>query len=404
MCESRKLNKVMGLTPTPPGNNLLKKEELDNPEKVYPLDLYLCNNCGHLQLGHVVDPQILYQCDYSYVSATSQKFVSHLSNFADEMVERFQITPDSLIADIGSNDGTCLSFFQKNGMRVLGIDPATKIAEKANNSGIETIADFFSFKLAKLLRAKFGPATFITSHNACAHIDNLDDVIKGVNHWLDKNGIFVLEVGYLYDIYSNIWFDTIYHEHLDFHTIGPMVNLFERFDMEVIDAQRVSPQGGSIRVITQKKGNKQINNKSVEELKKLEISTGLYEENTYLEFDRRISNVRRQLLSLLNKLKKTGKVIAGYGAPTKATTLMTHFQLGSNLIDFIVEDNPLKQGLYTPISHIPIFNADTLYERKPDYVLILAWNFSDSIMKIHQKYRNEIGKFILPMPIPKIAK
>ena len=143
---------------------------------------------------------------------------------------------------------------------------------------------------------------------------------------------------------------------------------------------------------------------SNEELKKLEISTGLYEENTYLEFDRRISNVRRQLLSLLNKLKKTGKVIAGYGAPTKATTLMTHFQLGSNLIDFIVEDNPLKQGLYTPISHIPIFNADTLYERKPDYVLILAWNFSDSIMKIHQKYRDEIGKFILPMPIPKIAK
>ena len=403
MCAGEQVQKVMELTPTPPGNNFLKEHEIGNPEPVYPLDLYLCEECGHVQLGHVVDPKILYQNDYSYVSATSAFFVAHLEDYASSMIGRFGLTPDTLVSDIGSNDGTCLRFFQKGGMKVLGVDPATEIAARATESGVETVADFFSYDLAKRLRQEHGPAGFITSHNACAHIDNLDEVVRGVEHWLNDDGLFVLEVGYFLDVYSNVWFDTIYHEHVDYHTVEPFKYLFDRFGMEVIQVERVAPQGGSIRVMAQKKGGKHAKDGSVEALIELEHQTGLREVKTFSDYADRISNVRARLLETLRELKVDGKSIAGYGAPTKATTLMTHFKLGSELIDFIVDDNPLKQNFYSPLSHIPVLSAEMIYEKKPDYLLILAWNFANPIMKMHERYGREIGKFIVPMPEPGIV-
>jgi len=403
MCASNCLKYTMSLSPTPPGNDFLSKDELGRDEQIYPLDLYFCEDCYHVQLGHVVDSQILYQKNYTYVSATSSKFVDHLKVYAEDMIRRFSLKSGDLVIDIGSNDGTCLSFFKANKMRVLGIDPATEIAQKATEMGVETIADFFSYDLAKRLHKKYGTAKYITSHNACAHIDDLFNVVKGVESLLDKDGVFVLEVGYLVDVYSNIWFDTIYHEHLDFHTVSPFEKLFERVGMEVISVQRISPQGGSIRVMAQKKNGKFKRDNSVNELIALENKLGLNKAETFLEFSKTISLLREKFQKLVYKLKANGKTIAGFGAPTKATTLMSHFGLDENVLDFIVDDNPLKQGLYTPITHIPVFSADALYERKPDYVLILAWNFAEPIMKMHRRYSQEIGQFILPMPIPQIV-
>ena len=403
MCDGNSLSKTVSLSPTPPGNDFLSEQELGRHEQLYPLDLYFCEDCYHVQLGHIVDPHILYQKNYTYVSATSKQFVDHLKNYAVDMIKRFNLKSNSLVVDIGSNDGTCLSFFQDNGMKVLGVDPATEIAQKATEDGIETINDFFSHNLAIKLRNEHGPANYITSHNACAHIDNLLDVIKGVACWLDESGIFVLEVGYLVDVYTNTWFDTIYHEHLDFHTVAPFEKLFERANMEVIGVDRISPQGGSIRVIAQKINGKFQRDDSVDELIKLEHELGLDKAKTFHEFEDKINIVREKLQKLVYELKANNKSIAGFGAPTKATTLMSHFGIDENILDFIVDDNPLKQGLYTPISHIPVLSADELYERKPDYVLILAWNFADPIMKNHKKYSEEIGQFILPMPIPQIV-
>jgi hypothetical protein len=402
MCGSKNLTKAMCLTPTPPGNDFLTQEELEKEEQTYPLDLYFCEDCNHLQLGHTVSPEILYQKNYSYVSATSSQFVQHLQTYANDMIKRFKIKPGMLVSDIGSNDGTCLSFFQDKGMKVLGIDPAKEIAKKASKNGVETVGDFFSFKLSKELRKRYGSANFITSHNACAHIDDLLDVVKGIEHWLDKDGIFVLEVGYFVDVYNNTWFDTIYHEHVDYHTVAPFDHLFAQVDMEVISVQRVSPQGGSIRVMAQKIGGKFQRDNSVNELIKLESKLGLNKSETLKEFDTNISKVSKDLQKLLFSLKSEGKTIAGFGAPTKATTLMTHFGIDENILDFIVDDNPLKQGLYTPLSHIPVFPVDELYEKKPDYVLILAWNFAEPIMKMHKRYSDDIGNFILPMPDPKV--
>ena len=403
MCGEGSLTKAMSLTPTPPGNDFLTKEELGRDEPVYPLDLYFCEACHHIQLGHVVDPKILYQKNYSYVSATSAYFVNHLKHYAKDMVERFDLKPGDLAVDIGSNDGTCLSFFKDKGMKVVGVDPATEIAGKATENGIDTIADFFGYKLAVELRKKYGTAKYITSHNACAHIDNLFDVVKGVEHWLDADGVFVLEVGYFVDVYSNTWFDTVYHEHVDYHTVAPFEKLFNRVGMELISVERISPQGGSIRVMAQKKGGIIKRDDSVDELIALEAKLGLDKAETLRKLNHKISQVRDKLHNLIHSLKADGKSIAGFGAPTKATTLMAHFGLDATVLDFIVDDNPLKQGLFTPITHIPVLSTDALYKMKPDYVLILAWNFAEPIMQMHKKYSEQVGQFILPMPNPEIV-
>lgn len=403
MCLSKMLQCVVELTPTPPGNNFLEEDEIGQDEAKYPLELYFCKKCHHLQLGHVVDPGTLYQNDYSYVSATSSQFVKHLSDFASFAIDKFGLKKNNRVIDIGSNDGTCLRFFKNNGMRVLGVDPATNIANKATASGIETIADFFSLPLAQRIKQEHGSANFITSHNACAHIDDLDSVIAGVEHLLSDDGVFSMEVGYLYDVYTNTWFDTIYHEHLDYHSVEPLKHLFSRFNMEVISVKRISPQGGSIRVMTQKVGGKHSKDETESELIKLEKSSGLDKAETFTMFSGHINEVRDELNKLIKELKETGKTIAGFGAPTKATTLMAHFNLGKNELDFIVDDNPLKQNLYSPGSHIPVYSADTIYEKKPDYLLVLAWNFAEPIMKNHQRYLEQGGKFILPMPKPQVV-
>lgn len=405
MCESANLEKVMALTPTPPGNNFLSQHELDLPEPAYPLDLYFCRECHHVQLGHVVDPKILYQKDYFYVSGTSSKFVEHLRDYADDMVRRFELKPGALVVDIGSNDGTCLRSFRQAGItRVLGVDPATKIARRATESGIETVGDFFSYDLAVELREKHGLATFITSHNACAHIDHLDDVIRGGRHWLADDGLFVLEVGYLLDVYENVWFDTIYHEHLDFHTVAPFKKLFARTGMEMIGVQRVSPQGGSIRVMAQKAGGPRRADGSVEALIELEQAKSLDKPETFVQFGLRINEVGTLLRSLVQSLKARGKTIAGYGAATKSTTLLAHFGLGKDDLAFIVDDNPLKQGLFSPAAHIPVVAVEELRHRRPDYLLILAWNFAEPIMANNQWYEDQGGKFIVPMPAPRIVE
>lgn len=402
MCDGADLARVMTLTPTPPGNTLLTEQQLGRAETRYPLDLYFCRACTHVQLGHVVDPAILYQNHYLYVSGTSQQFVRHLEEYAAAMAKRFHLPNGALIADIGSNDGTCLRSFKQLGMKVIGVDPATEIARAATNSGIETVGAFFSRALAEELREKYGPAAFITSHNACAHIDHLDDVVRGVAHWLDNDGVFVLEVGYFVDVFTNYFFDTIYHEHLDYHTVAPFERLLARTGMELISAQRISPQGGSIRIMAQKAAGPLKPDASVGELIALEKSLGLDRAETIRTFGEKIAKLGEKLRSLLGSLKSEGKSIAAYGAPTKAVTLLSHFGIGAAELDFVVEDNPLKHGLFLPVSHLPVVPTEELYLRRPDYALILAWNFAAPIMTMHRRYADQGGRFIVPMPDPRI--
>lgn len=402
LCGCRQMERVMELVPTPPGNHFVAMHDLGVTQQSYPLDLEFCHDCHHLQLGHVVHPEILYQRNYSYVSGTSPVFVKHLKEYASFIVERFNLKQVGLVVDIGSNDGTALGFFKEAGYKVLGIDPATEIVEIANERGVESICDFFGLEVAKKYAPVYGKAQLITSHNACAHIDDLRSVIEGIDHWLADDGIFVVEVGYLLDIIQNGWFDTIYHEHLDFHSVEPFVGFFRRCGLEVIYAQRISPQGGSIRLVAQKIGGPRKPDQSVEELIRIEHAMGLDRLETFKEFAQRIDAIGIKLSQLVHELKQKGSAIAGFGAPTKATTLLSHFRIGQAL-DFLVDENPLKQNLYSPGHHIPVYSADELYRRKPDYLLILAWNFADNIMERHLAFREQGGRFILPMPVPKIC-
>ncbi|MBI4678530.1 MAG: class I SAM-dependent methyltransferase [Elusimicrobia bacterium] len=397
LCGGSKLVEVLKLTPTPPANAFVKASEISRPQQTFPLDFFLCQDCGHLQLLDVVDPAVLFE-DYVYVSGTSPVFVKHFETYAESVISRFSVQPGSLVVDIGSNDGTLLRFFKDAGMKALGVDPAKEIARGATASGIETLPVFFTGKLAGELRVQRGPASVVTANNVFAHADDLKGMLSGVRALLADDGVFVFEVSYLLDVYTKTLFDTMYHEHLAYHSVRPLRDFFKAHGMELISAIRVESHGGSLRGVAQLAGGPRRPDPSVDELIALEAKLGLQTAESLKSFGAKIDAVKTSLQKLLKDLKGQGKSIAGFGAPAKATTLMYHFGLGPDLIDFIVDDSPWKQGLYSPGLHVPVTASQAIYERNPDCLLILAWNFAEPIMAKHKAFSDRGGRFIIPLP------
>jgi len=324
--------------------------------------------------------------------------IDHFEKYADEMISKFNLKKNSFILDIGSNDGTCLKAFKSRGMRVLGVDPADNIAEVANDNGIETICDFFNKDLAKKIKKKYGIPNLITSHNVLAHVDDFSGVIQSVSNLMGKETIFVFEVGYFKEVFKNLWFDTIYHEHLDYHTVKPLKLFFEKLNMILFDVEVKDVQGGSIRNYVQLAESQYKIESSVDKLISQELLVGLHDTKKLKTFQSRIEKIKKELSETLLSLKKNKKSIVGYGAPTKSTTLLNFFEIDSNFIDYIVDDNPLKQEKFSPLLHIPIKSSESLFSNQhPDYIIILAWNFADSIIdKI--RTMNFKGKYIIPLP------
>ncbi len=401
VCKGKDLSKVLTLGPTPLANAFLSKEEADSAESFYPLDLYFCNNCSFLQLGHVVSPEVLFK-NYVYVSSTSKVFISHFEEFAKDVFKRFKLDSKSLVIDIGSNDGILLKPFKKLGAKVLGIEPAKEIAKVARKEGVDTVSEFFSVNLAKRIVNKQGKAKIITATNVFAHIDDLDEVINGLNELLDDDGVFIMEAPYLVDFLEKRYFDLVYHEHLSYWAVKPLITLFRRFDMVLFDVQKVDVHGGTIRVFIKKQRGLYKIEKRVQDFLDFEKRAKLNDKKTYLDYSTKVSENKIELVSLLSSLKSKGKKIAAYGAPAKGNTLLNFFSIGTEILDYVVDDSPWKQGLYTPGKRIPVVSSKKMYEKKPDYMLILAWNFADSIIKMHEKYQSMGGKFIIPVPKPKI--
>ena len=397
LCGGKDLASVLKLTPTPPANAFVDNIALDTEQACFPLDVFFCSTCFHVQLLDVVDPGLLFE-NYVYVSGTSPAFVKHFSDYANAVTSRFGPAPGSLAVDIGSNDGTLLSAFKSLGMEVLGVDPAKDIAAKATEAGIETIADFFSPVLAKKIVEDRGLAAIVTANNVFAHADDLKGIVEGVRGLLAPDGVFVLEASYLANVVADTLFDTIYHEHLAYHSVKPLRRFFEASGMRLFAAERVSTHGGSLRGFAGLEGGPHDEDGSVAELIGLEEDMGLDRAETFVDFGKDIDALGAKLKALLADIKADGKTIAGFGAPAKATTLMYHFGIGSDEIDFIVDDSPLKQGLFSPGAHIPVLASDALYERQPDYVLILAWNFAEPIMDKHSAFLEGGGRFIVPLP------
>ena len=397
LCNSEKLCQCFKLEPTPPANAFVKKEHLDEPQTTFPLDVYFCENCYHVQLLDIVDPKELFE-NYVYVSGTSSTFVNHFEEYSKFIIKNYLSGDSSFVVDIGSNDGTLLQFFKKNGCHILGVDPAKKIANDATKNGIETLPLFFDDKVSKIIQNKYGSADVITANNVFAHIDNLTGFITNVRNLLTHNGIFSFEVSYLADVIQKTLFDMTYHEHLSYHSVLSLVPFFESNDMELIEAIRVDIHGGSLRGIVQLKNGPYKVGESVKNAIKIEKGLHLDKADTFQKFATDINEIKNKFQSLIIKLKQDGNTIAAYGAPAKATTLLYHFGIDSSTIDFIVDDSALKQGLYSPGKHIPILSPEAIYQKKPNYLIILAWNFTEEILKKHAKYKNEIGHFIVPLP------
>ncbi len=396
LCSSRNQKLVLQLEPTPIGDAYLTEDQLHTTQEVYPLDVFLCLNCGHVQLLDVIDPEALYG-DFIYETAISLGLVEHFQKYEEEVSSYLSLPKNSLVVDIGSNDGTLLNFFQKQSMRVLGIDPAREIARKATLAGIETLPRFFDANLAETIKSDRGEAFIVTANNAFANLDNLDDIMEGVRALLHPEGVFIVETGYLVDLVQNGIFDNIYHEHLGYFSVRPLMKFFKRHGMEIIHAQHLPTKGGSIRVMAQLQGQSRRASSDVHKFIEMEKSLSFDQPRPFQQFAQRLKQVRTELTELLGNIKASGKKIAGYGASVGSTTLLYHFHL-KPWIDFLIDDNPAKYNTFSPGLHIPTFSPEALRIEKPDYVVILAWRYARPIMRKNTKYLEAGGRFIVPYP------
>jgi SAM-dependent methyltransferase len=373
LCGSRNLELAVPLNPSPIADAYIPASKLGQPQELYPLDLYLCRDCGHVQNIDVVNPELLFR-DYLFTTGSSAGLVAHFRQYAADVVKTQGIQPGGLVVEIGSNDGSLLRFFkEEHGLRVLGIDPAREIARQATESGIETLPEFFNTTLAGRIRKDYGGASVFCANNVFAHADDLEDIVRGVREVLADDGVFVFEATYLVDFIDNLLFDTVYHEHVSYHSIEPLAKMFERLGMQLFDVQRIPTKGGSIRGYAQRKPEGGRPAKPVvAEMIAAERQRGFDKIDLYRNYAKRIDGCKAALGQLVDDELARGRLIAGYGASTTTTTLMWHFDLTRKL-SFVVDDNPKKYGLYCPACHIPVVPSDELYVRRPDLVVILAW-------------------------------
>ena len=400
LCESKNMELVIPLAPTPVAEKYLTKNQLNQKEMIYPLDLYMCKSCGHVQLLDIVDPKFLYS-NYTYSSGNSSGLVQHFKEYADKLIDKYKPKKNSLVVDIGSNDGTLLCFFKKYGLKVLGVDPAKEIAEKATLEGIKTLPEFMNMELSKRIKNEYGLAKIITANNAFAHTDDLIGMLKSIKALMCPDGIFVFEVSYLLDVIQKVLLGTIFHEHHSYHSLKPLIEFMKRYDMEIINVERVTIQGGSLIGTAQFVGGVYKISSSVKKLIELEEKHKLDNPETLKNFANIMRKLKEELGSMLAKYKKQGKTIAGFGAARSGTTLITQMGIGK-MLDFIVDDNPEKQGKFTPGDHILVRPTNTIYKKKPDYLFILAWIHAKKIIRDNKKYVDEGGHFIICFPEVKI--
>lgn len=375
------------------GNTALANEFLSDGKEqdTFPLDICQCFECGHYQLSESVDPERLFR-HYLYVAGTSVVNVQHFRDYAEDSVKRFNLKPGDLVVDIASNDGTLLAEFKRLGMRVLGVDPARNLATAATAAGIETIPEFFTVELARQIVASHGHAAFVTANNVLAHTDTIPEITEGVKRLLVSGGVFAFEVSYFKDVVEKLLFDTLYHEHSSYHLVLPLTLFFAEHYMSFFDVMHLPNHGGSIRAFV--RNGPELVSKRIKIAIRQECLAGLFTAGGLKTFAARLADLKEELISELRTFKMDGKSIAVYGMPAKATTLCYVFGLDKSFIDFAVDDAVLKQGTLSPGLHIPVLAPAAIYERKPDVLLVLAWNFQESIKRNHAAFK---GEWIVPL-------
>lgn len=404
LCDA-KIKKIISFGNLPLGNNFTKTLKESLKQKKYPLGLMRCINCNHFQLGVSVNPKLLYATNYTYLSGVGSTFIKHFREYVDWSIKEINLKKSDLVVDIGSNDGTCLSFFKRKKITVCGVDPAKKPSKIANANNIFTINNFFNKRIVNKIIKKFGKAKFITSHNVLAHISDIKTVFKDIFHLLDDDGYFCFEIGYFRSVLENNLFDTIYHEHLDYHHASPLVSFLNMNGFSVIKITKNDIQGGSIRILSKKSLGNSKNSLQVLNFCRKEKKSILFNNKKINKFVKEIDLNSKKIENLFNKLND--KKIIGFGAPTKATLLNKTFKINSETIGLTFEDNVLKQDKYLPCSEVKIISSNLVNEIIFDYIFIYAWNFSDDIIKKLRKYISKSKKkkyAIIPLPKLKIIK
>jgi SAM-dependent methyltransferase len=402
MCGNNNFYKFLDLGFSPPADQFRRKDQLREPDIYYPLEVMMCEDCGLAQLSHVVSPEILYRNDYPYESSTTRTGQVHWSEFASSVVKRFCLGQSDLVVDIGSNVGVLLSAFRSNGLRVQGVDPAANIVMIAKSNGIETICDFFNEDTVKLIVADKGHASVVTATNVFAHVDDLNSLMLAVSGLLSERGVFIFEAPYFVNLLKHNEYDTIYHEHLSYLSARPLIPFFRKYGMEVFDIEQRDIHGGSFRVYVGREGQWPVS-PVVDRLVQAEIEMGIYRQETLFKFSQAVRKNKDDLVWLLRSLKHHGKHIVAVSAPAKGMTLLNYCRLDNDVLDFVTEKSTLKIGRFTPGAHIPVVSDSELLVHQPDYALLLAWNFAEEIMKNLDEFRKRGGKFIIPIPSPRIV-
>jgi SAM-dependent methyltransferase len=401
LCDGDALGAIVDFGDVALGNNLLETAEEAREATGYPLVLMRCEACGHFQLGHAVDPKILYATNYTYLTGIGASFIKHLEDYAAWADAKGLLPKDALVVDVGSNDGTCLKMFKARGARVCGVDPAQMPARIANENGIDTFNMFFGAEAVAKIKAKHGAADYVTSHNVLAHVDDLAATFAAIYDLLKDGGVFCFEIGYFREVLRLGYFDTIYHEHLDYHHAAPLARHLSSLGFDIEEFTVNQSQGGSLRTLCRKTGQGRTSPAAqafLDEERGTEVNDTAFLKGWRQSIERKMA----AFAGLLRERATQGKVIAGYGAPTKATLLMKMAGLGAGDVRYVVEDNKLKAGRFLPVSAVPIRSTAVLSEETPDVVVFFAWNFADDIAK---KLAGKFGRkveAIVPLPEPKV--
>ena len=395
-CGQGDIAQVLDLGRLPLANALLTADELDQPEDRFPLALYFCSQCALVQIGETVPPERLFR-EYAYATSFSDTMVEHARALVETLIGRRGLGSTSQVIEIASNDGYLLQFYRQRGIPVLGIEPAANIAELAvKTKGIPTLVEFFDEQLGRRLAAEGHSADVVHAHNVFAHVPDPNGFVAGLRHVLKPGGVAVIEVPYVRDLVARLEFDTIYHEHFSYYSLSAIEALCRRHGLMVCDVELLPIHGGSLRLFVAHAGGQA--SARVAALLAEEKSAGLLAFDYYRDFGARIADLRQQLLALLRRLRGEGRRIAAYGASAKGSTLMNAFGIDAQLVEFVADRSDLKQGRFTPGNRLPIMPPQALLERRPDYVLLLTWNFADEILAQQDEFRRRGGRFIIPVP------